>query len=300
MNLSELHQAHRRHLLSLRRTEGTVGYYRDTITSLERYMALQGLEPAAALVTKSLLQGFVLHLRERGLSPGGEHATMRGIRATMRWAYEEELIPTNPMARFKLATVPQVMPPAVSLDEARAALNAAKDTDHPLRDQAILLTLLDTGLRMSELLQLRLDDVDTSRGVITVRAETSKRKKERRVPLGVKAGRALARYESRERRPARPHIQEVFLNRSGLPLSKSGLHNLMLRLAESANVPASHLAPHAWRRAFATMALTNGVDVFTLREMMGHATLDQTRVYLRLTDEDLQRAHMRSSPGDRI
>lgn len=300
MNLSDLHQFHRRHLLSLRRTEGTVGYYQDTITALERYMAAQGLAPEASLVTKSLLQGFVLHLRERGLSPGGEHAIMRGIRATFRWAYEEELIPTNPMARLKLATVPQVMPPAVTLEEARAALQAAKGTDHPLRDQAILLTLLDTGLRMSELLQLQLSDVDLHRGVVTVRAETTKRKKERRVPLGVKAGRAITRYINRERRPVRPHIPDVFLNRSGFPLSKSGLHNLMLRLAESANVPASHLAPHAWRRAFATMALTNGVDVFTLREMMGHATLDQTRVYLRLTDADLQRAHMRASPADKL
>lgn len=300
MNLSDLHKMHRRHLLSLRRSEGTADYYRHAVTSLERYMLAEGLEPDPASVTKSLLQGFVLHLREKGLAPGGEHATMRGIRATFRWAYEEELIPNNPMARFKLATVPQVMPPAVTSEEARRALRAAKNTEHPLRDQAILLTLLDTGLRMSELLQLRLDDLDLERGLVKVRAETSKRKKERRVPLGIKSARAISVYERRERKPARPHVEELFLSRSGLPMGKSGLHNLMLRLAESADIPASHLSPHAWRRAFATMALTNGVDVFTLREMMGHATLEQTRVYLRLTDDDLQRAHLRASPADRL
>ncbi|WP_158590306.1 tyrosine-type recombinase/integrase [Deinococcus sp. RM] len=300
MNLSELHQIHRRHLLSLRRSEGTVEYYSQTITSLERYMASEGLTPDLTAVDKPLLQGFVLHLRQRGLAPGGEHATMRGIRATLRWAFEEELIPNNPMARFKLAPVPQVMPPAVSGMEAKAALKAAKETSHPLRDQAILLTLLDTGVRLSELLQLQTADIDLARGMVRVREETSKRKKERRVPIGIKAGKAITIYERRERKPARPHIQEMFLNRSGLPMSKSGLHNLMLRLAQSADIPPAHLSPHACRRAFATMALTNGVDVFTLREMMGHASLEQTRVYLRLSEEDLQRAHLRASPADRL
>lgn len=300
MHLMDLHSAHRRHLMALRRAPGTADYYRYAVNELIRYMEQQDMDPEIEQVSKATLQGFVLYLREKGLKPGGEHATMRAVRATIRWALEEEYITRDPLKGFKLASVPKALPPSISDDEARTALRVAGEMEQPLRNRALLLLLLDTGLRMSEALQLRVDDVDITRGVVTVRAETSKRQKERRVPIGIKTAKHIGQYIRRERRPARQNVDTLFLSRHGTPLTKGGLHALMRRIAEAGSIEPSHVSPHAWRRAFATMTLRNGGDVFTLREMMGHATLEQTRVYLRLSEDDLQRVHAVSSPVDRL
>ncbi|WP_254843011.1 tyrosine-type recombinase/integrase [Deinococcus marmoris] len=204
------------------------------------------------------------------------------------------------MARIKLASVPQVRPPAVSSEAAREALKACAQTRHPLRDRAMLLTMLDTGVRMSELLQLRESDLDVIGGFLRVRAETSKRQRERRIPVGVRAMRAVTTYQRRERRPARATVDTLYLNRSGVPLSVSGLHHVLIRLAEVTGRSRAELAPHAWRRGMATAYMSNGGDIVTLQLILGHATLDQTRVYLRLSDDDLQRRHLRASPADNL
>lgn len=300
MNVGQIHRMHARHLAALRRTPGTIRYYSDCVRRLEEFLEAQGLPDDADGLTKSHLLDLMLHLRERGLSPGGEHAVMRGLRATFRWAADEELITRDPTRKLKLSTPPATLPPAVQPHEAKEALRLASLTDHPLRDRAILLTMLDTGVRMGELLQLRLDDVDLTRGVLRVRAETSKRKKERGIPFGVKLGRAISLYERRERQPARPSVQELFLNRSGMPLTKGVVEHLTAGLAERMGVPRSHLAPHAWRRAFATACLRGGVDIHALRLMLGHSTIEQSAVYLRYVPEDLQAQHLRASPGDRL
>lgn len=225
MELMDLHRVHARHLTATRRAPGTVVYYHNACKRLGEYMAGAGLTDVAEL-TKGDMQGFALWLRERGLSPGGEHAVMRGVRATLRWAAEEELLERDPMRRVKLLRVPQVRPPAVTPELAREALKAAERGRYPARDRAAMLVMFDTGVRMGELLALTTDDVDMRSGFIRVRAETSKRQKERRLPFGVKTGRALAHLE-RKRRPARPAMGELFLSREGLPWTKSGLHHML-------------------------------------------------------------------------
>lgn len=300
MKVGQIHRMHARHLAALRRAPGTISYYGDCIRRLEEFLEARGLPDDAAQLRKTDLMDLMLWLRERGLSPGGEHAVMRGVRATLRWAVEEDLIGADPTRKLRLSTPPVTMPPAVTPQEAREALRLAMTTDHPLRDKAILLTMLDTGVRMGELLQLHLEDVDMERGMLRVRAETSKRQRERHIPFGVKLGRAISLYERRERRPARASIPNLFLNRSGMPLTKGVVEHLTSGLAERMGVPRSHLAPHAWRRAFATACLRGGVDIHALRLMMGHTSIEQTLVYARYVPDDLQRQHLRASPGDRL
>lgn len=300
MNLDDLHRTHARHLYAARRAPGTVGYYRDCVNRLKEFMASEGLPDDADALDRQALIRFMLWLRERGLAPGGEAAVMRGVRATLRFAEEEELVAGHPTHRLKLGSVPQPRPPAVSDHEAREAIRIVAGLRHPLRDRAILTVMLDTGVRMGELLALRTGDVDTVGGMIRLRAETTKRRRERRIPVGIKSGRAIAAYERRERKPARPGVETLFLNRSGLPMTPSALHNLLWRVADQAQIPRSHLSPHAWRRAFATSYLRHGGDLATLQQLMGHATIAQTQIYLRITTEDLQRAHLCASPMDRL
>lgn len=184
MKLLDLHAQHRRHLASLRRSPATLDYYRYALEPLEKFLAERSLPGDTDSLSKPLLQEFQLWLREsRKMKPGGEHAVMR-------WAHEEELIPRDPTAKLKLITVPQARPPAVQLEEAREALRIAATMEQPLRNRALLLTLLtllDTGVRAGELLQLRVEDVDLEWGMLQVRADRVHSGDLRSAPLPVGA-----------------------------------------------------------------------------------------------------------------
>jgi len=241
-----------------------------------------------------------LWLRERGLAAGGEHALLRGLRATFRWAQEEELIPADPFRKLKMPGLPREPPPTIQPDEVAAMLRAARAGPVVLRDVAMLMCLYDTGLRMGEIIALRSGDVDMVAGMITVRAETAKREKARVVPVGIKTARAIAAYERRARKPALPGIGTLFLSREGTPLTRSGLTQLTVRLARAAGLPRGHAAPHAFRRGFAVQFLRAGGDLFALQQILGHASLQMTRRYVAYLPSDIQKQHIAFSPVDRL
>lgn len=300
MNLSELHQMHARHLASMRRSPHTIRHYRHGVAILERFLTEKGLSTEVAQITRPILTEFMIWNRERGLQPGGEHAQMRAIRATIRWAFEEEMILSDPTARIKLPSLPNESPPAVQPHEVQAMLDITKGWRHPMRDAALLLTLYDTGLRTGEIAGLKTSDVDVTKGVIHVRAETSKREKGRVVPLGVRAARAITRYERQERKPASERIDTLFLGREGMPMGRSALGQLLARLARSAGIPRENAAPHAWRRGFAVEFLRQGGNLFSLQQILGHSSLQMSRRYVTYLPQDLMAEHMRASPADRL
>jgi site-specific recombinase XerD len=179
-------------------------------------------------------------------------------------------------------------------------LKVATGMTQPMRNRAILLCLYDTGLRMGEVLQLRVGDVDLQAGMITVRAETAKRERSRVVPVGLRTAKALNRYERQERRPALPLVKELFLSRTGEPMTKGGLTHLLVKISGAADIPRANTAPHAWRRGFAVQYLRNGGDLFSLQQILGHTTLEMTRRYVKFLPDDLQRRHLRASPVDHL
>lgn len=300
MYLDELHTMHRRHLLAMRRSIRTVRFYNDALVALKRYLAIEGIEPLTENIIRATIQGLQLSLRERGLNPGGEHAILRGLRGMFRWAVEEEILERDPMAKFRMPKLPRDLPPAIQPAEVELCLRHARRGINPLRDQAIMLVLLDCGLRRGELINLRVNDVDLQRGLVTIRADGAKGEKGRVVPIGVRAGRAVVAYERKERHAALPYIDHLFLNHAGEPMTPGGVTHLMVYAAKKMTLPRSHTAPHAWRRAFAIGMLRGGADVFSLQVMMGHTTLEMTRRYIRLLPDDLQRVHLRASPADRL
>jgi integrase/recombinase XerD len=301
MLLSSLHAAHIRHLSSMRRSPATLIYYRYGLEPLTEFLKLKGLAADTDVITRAVLTEFQLWLREtRGLGPGGEHAVLRAIRATFRWALFEELIEKDPTLKIRMPTLPKERPPAVQPHEVAVCLKVAAELSQPLRNRALLLFLYDTGLRQGEVLQLEVDDLDLNTGQITVRGSTAKGGRGRTVPLGIKSARAIARYERHERKPALPMIRTLFLSRTGEPMTKGGLTHLLVKVAAAAGLPRDHVAPHAWRRGFAVGYLRNGGDMFSLQQILGHQTLDMTRRYVKYLPSDIQRQHLRASPADRL
>ncbi|CAM3817440.1 hypothetical protein DESA109040_22055 [Deinococcus saxicola] len=175
-------------------------------------------------------------------------------------------------------------------------LKAARNSDQPLRDTAMLLTFFDTGIRLGELIGLRVGDLQPDRGLLRV---IGKGDQERSVPIGTRAFAAVNAYMMRERRP-RPGVRHLFLNRRGQQMTYSAVSIRLARFSVTLGLPREDTTPHTFRRGFAVEFLRNGGDVFTLQQILGHSSLEMTRRYVNFLDEDLKTAHLRFSPGDRL
>lgn len=151
-------------------------------------------------------------------------------------------------------------------------------------------------MRLSELVNLKLDHVDFTLGQLKV---FGKGAKERIVPMGLNARRAVLRYKEHAR-PAAVSAQErnLFLTMAGQPISKESVNKLMQRLARRAGIPRLH--PHLLRHTFAVRSLMNGGDVFTLQKILGHTSLEMTRKYVTLASGDVKARHSLSSAVDNL
>jgi len=158
------------------------------------------------------------------------------------------------------------------------------------------MLLLDTGLRMGELINLKMEDAHMTEGLLKV---MGKGKKERIVPMGSNAQRALQRYLFRYRhKPFHPGIDNVFLSVLGKPLTENSIKLIFSRLAKKSGVVRLHA--HLCRHTFATRFLINGGDVFTLQQILGHSTLEMVRHYVNLATNHVAIQHQRFSPLDRL
>jgi integrase len=207
----------------------------------------------------------------------------------LRWrATEHDLANwSDPFRKVKAPRLSKVALPPVELDAVRAMLPKCGP-----RDKAILLMLLDTGLRADELLSLNLDDVDYRSGAVFVRS--GKGSKSRTVFISRNTRQALSAYLGER---ADLNIA-LFVNRFGDRLGYWGLHLILESRAADAGVEPP--TPHDFRRAFAINALRAGMDVYSLQRLMGHADLQIMRRYLDQVTDDLHRAHTKYSPVDKM
>lgn len=298
MTWNELWEHFYYHLRIKRRARTTLHFYGTTQRALIRFAAEGGSLPdSPSGVTVLHLRGFLTWLEGQGLAPGGIHAHVRSLKALFGWAKREELLPSDPSAKLERPTLPRHRMPTMDAERISPLLAEARKTDQPLRDVAVLLTFFDTGIRLEELITLRREDVRPERGVLRV---IGKGNMERSVPIGTRALTALNAYTLRERKPRHAGVQELYLSRRGLPMTRSCISILFKRLSEGAGFERAQTTPHTFRRGFAVEFLRNGGDVFTLQQILGHSSLEMTRRYVTFLDEDLKAAHLRFSPGDRL
>ena len=275
---------------------GTIRFYRQKLVHFQLFLrecSILDVESITApLVRRFLLQFSASH------TPGGVHAVYRSVKAFLRW-YELEVEPQdwkNPMPKVRPPKVPLTLLEPVEILEVKKMLATCK-SKHPLdlRDKAVMLALLDTGCRASELLALNLGDVQMRTGSVLIRH--GKGNKFRTVFLGGKARRALSSYL--RHRQSLDSGDPLFVTVADDRLQYEGLRDIVRRRAEKAGIdPAPTL--HSFRRAFALLSLRNGVDIYSLQRLMGHADLSVLRRYLAQTEDDLRQAHERTGPVDRL
>ena len=219
----------------------------------------------------------------------------RVLNTFFAWLKREELIADNPVTRIKTPKMAQQVVQALNPQEVTRLLDRSSGKSYlDVRNRAIVMMLLDTGIRAFELANLRLDDVDTTSGSILIKL--GKGSKQRVVRIGTTAQKALWRYVAMYRRG---DSDRLFLNRSGEPLDVTGIKIMIRRLGKKSGVDNAHV--HRLRHTFAISFLRSGGDVFCLKYLLGHSTLAMTQRYLQsLNAEDAANAHRQHSPLDNL
>lgn len=289
----------------------TIADYRVGMGHFARWCDANSRDPVR--VTPQDAKAFLAHLRTQPNGRGGLLAAKTvanaytAMRCFFRWL-GEEMGTANPM----LSAAPPKVQPAIiaplSRNEVDRVLAACQTTrqahtvarrtfamtrDTASRDKAIVLTLLDSGLRSGELCRLTLADLDMATGCITVKL--GKGAKNRLAYLGKAGRRALWRYLSQ--RGELRQDAALFATREGRAFTADRLTKLFARLGERAGVARLH--PHRLRHSFATEMLKNGANLFALQQLLGHSTLEMVHRYAVVAQVDLASAHEASSPADR-
>ena len=278
------------HNRAARLTPRTLGYYQCQLTPFLIWCQANGVSGVAA-VPPFTIRTYLASLEERGLSDYSMHAAARAIRAFLNFCVREGWIAVSPMDKVPMPRIDRRILPSFTEGEVVRLLHACQT----VRDEAIVLCLLDTGCRASELVGLDGADVDLASGELRVRH--GKGRKDRIVFLGQRARARLADYYAACGTP-NEHAPVFASQTRGKRLTPSGLHQLLKRLGTQAGV--GHCAPHTFRRTFAIWCLRNGMDIFRLARLMGHADISVLRQYLYLVKDDLRLAHAQFAIVDRL
>jgi site-specific recombinase XerD len=274
--------------------KGTLYYYGWRLKEFLSYCETREVKRITQ-IDPTLLREFLIVLQDKGHNPGGVHMYYRIIKAFLRW-WEFEVEPENwknPIRKVKAPKNPVVPLNPVNVEDVRKMIDVCpKDTFFGTRDRAIMLCLLDTGMRANELCSINVEDINLITGEIHILV--GKGRKSRYAFLGTKARKAIRSYLKFH--PT--NIEPLWLNRDRERLEYWLLVGIMRRRAKEANVP--HPALHAFRRWFALTCLRAGMDAFSLQELMGHADLQVLKRYLKQTSPDLMRAHHKASPVDSL
>ncbi|MCL5998694.1 MAG: tyrosine-type recombinase/integrase [Chloroflexi bacterium] len=229
-----------------------------------------------------------------GLSPASIHGYVRTLKTFSAWLHEEGFTREDALAKLKRPKLPETLIEVLSESEIQALFNGLNPNTYlGNRLYTILMLLLDTGIRASELCTLTTHNLDLVDGKIKV---TGKGNKERIVPFGANTKKALLRHVSAWRPVS--ESDRVFLDLAGGPLSYNNLIHGMKKLGTRVGVQRLH--PHLCRHTFAVKFLMNGGDLMSLKMLLGHTSIEVTQRYLHLTEGHLTARYSQFSPMDRM
>lgn len=234
------------------------------------------------------LREFVYHLKDQGLKPTSIRRAISAIRTYFGYLLAEGMVVSDPTERIEAPTIWRRLPDVLSRSEIERLLDAPDPTDTMFwRDKAMLEFAYASGVRVSELIGLRIRDLSLEEGFASV---FGKGAKERLVPIGKAAIRALDLYL----RELRPRLERgagkgvVFLNARGQPLSRMGVWKILRRHVERAGI-SKRVTPHTLRHSFATHLLEAGTDLRYIQELLGHASTRTTQIYTHVSTRELGR-----------
>ncbi len=275
----------------------TVGAYTSDVVQLVEFLRDRGFESPQGVDVADLRE-FVYELKNRSLEPRTIGRKLSALRSYFGFLQTLDVIDSDPCELLVGPKIGRALPTVLSETEVERLLDPPETDDAlAVRDWAILEFMYATGVRISELVTLRVRDVDLEERLVKVRGKGSK---ERIVPFGGAAVEALIVY-LRESRPAlaqageRPPAATLFVSRRGRRLTRKGAWGIVKRRVLEAGIQ-SRVTPHTLRHTFATHLLQGGADVAAVQEMLGHADISTTQIYTHLDRSYLREVHQRYHP----
>jgi len=296
--LSELEIEINRFLEELQRQNAsvhTIRAYGADLRQFVGYFSPPGAQPPKPQELDTLaLREWLGDLYRQKLSALSMRRKLAALRSFYRFLVREGVTAVNTARLLRTPKVPKTLPRVMTAEQTNALLDQVAEGKlaqaHPARDLAIFELLYGCGLRVSELVGLNLEDLDLGERWLRVRG---KGRKERQVPYGSKAGAALERYLAA--RTAKPGERALFLNHLGRRLTDRGARRIV-KLYATLLTGDSSVHPHSFRHAFATHLLSDGADLRSIQELLGHARLSTTQKYTQVSLTDLMAVYDRSHP----
>jgi integrase/recombinase XerC len=297
-NLSELERYISEFLGELERENASAHTVRNYGADLREFIAYftppDGEPPAARAIDSLALREWLGRLYQAKLSPVTMRRKVAAVRSLFRFLMKRGVVEVNAAKLIRTPKMPQRLPRVMTAEQTNNLIDevaAGKlERPHPARDLAIFEMLYGCGLRVSELVGLNLADVDREERWLLVRG---KGKKERQVPFGSKAAAALERYLAE--RQAAPGEKALFVNHGGRRLSDRGARGIV-KLYATVLGGDSSIHPHSFRHAYATHLLSDGADLRTIQELLGHARLSTTQKYTQVSLTDLMAVYDKAHP----
>ncbi len=239
------------------------------------------------------LRKYLAEMRARNFSKRTVARKLASLRTFFKFLYREGHLKTNPISAILTPKLDKKLPVFLDVEKvAKLVQSPPADTVAGLRDRAIMETLYSSGLRVSELVGLDEDDVDFISGVMKVLGKGSK---ERIVPVGEIALKAIRAYLAQRNKEKVRDKSAVFLNKSGRRLTDGSVRRVIDKYIRACSM-VEHISPHSLRHSFATHLLDRGADLRSVQELLGHMNLSTTQIYTHVTMERLKTVYDKTHP----
>jgi integrase/recombinase XerD len=275
-------------------SQNTITSYREDIDSFKSFLTQRHVDSLLS-ANKNDITNFMLYEKDKGINTNSIARRLAALKGLYRFLAQEKLLKNNPTSLIDSPKLWKRIPEVLSVNEVQVLLEQPNIRDtQGIRDKAVLETLYATGMRVSEVVYLKLDDVNLDIGFLRC---IGKGKKERIVPLGKKAISSIKRYLA----TARPKLlknkesQFLFLSRIGKKISRQSLWKLIKKYAKEARIKKT-IKPHILRHSFATHLLERGADLRSVQEMLGHASISTTQIYTHINKDRLRAIHKMFHP----
>lgn len=267
--------------------------YRRDLGKVDAYLLAKGIKSVSDITAEDL-QGYIDGLFEQGFAAATISRNVASIKAFFHYLHKEGLVSEDISDVLKAPKIVKKVPEILTQDEVVKLLEQPKgDSPKEIRDKAMLELLYATGIRVSELIGLKNEDLNMPMNYITCHDLH----KERVVPFGAAAKAALLRYltDSREAMIESNDCSTLFVNCSGAPMSRQGFWKLIKYYAKKAGIE-SDITPHTLRHSFAAHLVENGADLRSVQEMLGHSDISTTQIYVNMSHSHIREVYAKSHP----
>ena len=280
-------------LLEKGESENTCMAYRSDLERFAAFLRRRGKDEAASVVRDDIVD-FIAEERAQGMAGATRARRTAAIRMFFRYLKERHRLRANPSDLMDSPRKARTLPKVLTEDEVARMIEEVKGEDpRAMRDRALLETLYGCGLRVSEACALKVEDIIADGELMRVFGKGSK---ERVVPIGGGAGRALSAYFASGRGVlTKGNLSEthVFVTRLGRPFTRQGVFKIVRERAAAAGIPADRISPHVLRHSYASHMLAHGADVRVIQELLGHSDIGTTQIYTHVDSSRFAEVHRR-------